>query len=380
MNNKQRSEIVEPRSGSRLHEGVASILRKPSLILSAAFIGGVVLVNCTPRNSSPALGTESHFLVDCDQDSDCGGRFECLGGRCSVTCDEDDDCQGLGVESVCLPTPGQSGRSCDVPPTVTSDDASTTSTTGAEPTSSLAPTSEASGDASTPVTSASTSVPDGNSASSTSAASDAGEPECTQPDAAYAVRGPCTVDLDCNMFVDECGCGCYPDEDSGAATSLLENARAEYVNWSTRTTEPVNISAEIFSLCRLPTLAENDFADSIHGNELYLLDWLNPAAQASIANIEAQGESDASVPTFAVGATIVKEKLVRTGAGYELAALGIMIKREPGFDPTYGDWQFGYWEPEPGMLSGSDEQAYCGSCHAVAPTDFVYLDESWRMQ
>lgn len=379
MNNKQRSEIVEKRNGSRLHEGVASILRKPSLTLSAAIIGCAALVNCAPRSSSPALGTESHFLVDCEQDSDCGSRFECLGGRCSVACDEDDDCQGFPVESVCLPTPGQSGRSCDVPPSVTND-ASATSTTGAEPSSSLVPTSEPSADASAPLTSANTSAPDDSSVSSASATRDGGEPECTQPDEAYVVRGPCTVDLDCNMFVDECGCGCYPEEDSGAAAAMLESARTEYVNWSTRTSEPVNISAQIFSLCRLPTLAESDFAESIHGNELYLLDWLNPAAQSAITSIEAQSESDASIPTFAVGATIVKEKLVRTDAGYELAALGIMIKREPGFDATYGDWQFGYWEAESGMLSGSDEQAYCGSCHAAAPTDFVYLDESWRAE
>lgn len=172
----------------------------------------------------------------------------------------------------------------------------------------------------------------------------------------------------------------YSQTDAGLALSLLEKAREEYRNWPTRTPEPVNISTEIFGLCRLPSLAETAFAESLHGNSLYLLDWLDPGAQAGIAAIEAQEQSDASVPEFEVGATIVKEKLVRTETGFELAALGIMLKREPGFDSTNGDWQFGYWEPEPGMLSGTEEQGYCGGCHAVAPTDFVYLDQTWRLQ
>lgn len=380
MNNTQRRASVARRDGSWLPQVVTTSTQSSAIALAAAIVGGVVVVNCTPRDSSPALGTESHFLVDCDQDSDCGSRLECLGGRCSVTCSEDDDCQGLGRESVCLPTPGHTGLSCDVPPSTAGEDAGSDLTGAGGTTSFVASTSGPSPDASASASSADVTASSETSATSTSHALDAGEPECTQPDDAYAVRGPCTVDLDCSMFVDDCGCGCYPDADSGAETSLLEEARAEYVNWSTRTTEPVNISQQIFALCRSPTLAETNFTESIHGNSLYLLDWLNPAAQAGIADIEAQSRGDASVPAFAVGATIVKEKLVLTDTGYELAALGIMIKREPGYDAASGDWQFGYWEPEPGMLSGPEEQASCGSCHAVASTDFVYLDESWRLE
>lgn len=150
---------------------------------------------------------------------------------------------------------------------------------------------------------------------------------------------------------------------------MLEWARKAYPSFAPRTAQPEPISAEIFALCRLPTLPETEFTKSVHGKELYLLDWLNAEAQAGYAQ---QGAA-----TFPVGSTIVKEKLVRNSAsGFDLAALGIMIKRGPGFDAQHGDWEFGYWEPESGM---SSDAIACGSCHSGSKTDFVFLDDSWRM-
>jgi hypothetical protein len=155
-----------------------------------------------------------------------------------------------------------------------------------------------------------------------------------------------------------------------ASPSHLEQARAAYRSWQKRTSEPYAISTEIFGLCRLPTQSEEEFVGSEHGDNLYLLDWLDEGAQAGF-------EAEGATP-FPVGATIVKEKLVRDGADFDLHALGIMLKREPGFDTAHGDWQFGYWT-EAGMVSGTAENDYCGGCHASSTTDFVFLDDSWRM-
>lgn len=180
--------------------------------------------------------------------------------------------------------------------------------------------------------------------------------------------------------------------DAGEARSrTLEQIRAEYRNWQPFTLEPQNISAAIFSLCRSPSAAETAFVESVHGDELYLWDWLNPSAERAAVDFaaSANGGAPPSEPTeqppsnagleFDVGATIVKEKLLRGESGYELAALGIMVKREQGFDPETGDWEFGYWEPSTGMLSGPTENAACGPCHAQSSTDYVYLDQSWRL-
>ena len=158
-------------------------------------------------------------------------------------------------------------------------------------------------------------------------------------------------------------------EGGSADSSKLEWARQTYPTFTRRTAEPEPISAEIFALCRLPTLPETEFTKSVHGKELYLLDWLNAEAQAGYAQ---KGAAE-----FPVGATIVKEKLVRnSSSGFDLAALGIMVKRAKGFDSLHGDWEFGYWESESGM---SSDAIACGSCHSGSKTDFVFLDDSWRM-
>jgi hypothetical protein len=157
----------------------------------------------------------------------------------------------------------------------------------------------------------------------------------------------------------------------GAAEELgLEEVRQGYKSFTQRTDEPEPISSEIFGLCRAPSAAEQQFAESVHGKELYLLDWLNEEAQA--------GYAEKGNAAFPVGAAIVKEKLVRSGTSYEVAALGIMIKRAAGFDSAHGDWEFGYWEPAAGLVAGASEATYCGACHASSSTDFVFLDDSWR--
>lgn len=150
----------------------------------------------------------------------------------------------------------------------------------------------------------------------------------------------------------------------------LESAKEDYPSWHRFTEEPQNISVEIFSLCRIPTPAEQEFSTSEHGNSLSLLNWLNEEAQQGF-------ENKANAP-FPVGATIVKEKFFWGENGLELAALGILIKHAPGYDSAYGDWEFGYWEAESGMSTGAETQAYCGACHATSTTDFVFLDQSWR--
>jgi hypothetical protein len=151
-----------------------------------------------------------------------------------------------------------------------------------------------------------------------------------------------------------------------ALSELLERYRA----WSPQPAMPQSISAEIFSLCRLPTSLEQSFADSEHGQGRYLQDWLNDSARSMF---------ESKRTPFAVGAAIVKEKLASDSTGkLVLAARGLMIKREPGFDPAHGDWEFGYWEPAVGLSSGPESARACGGCHAGAGTDFVFLDQTWR--
>ena len=142
-----------------------------------------------------------------------------------------------------------------------------------------------------------------------------------------------------------------------------------YRSWHPQTDEPVDVSSYIFALCRLPTLKEQTFAESEHGKYRRLQDWANDAAVAGIAG-------DAGSHVFAEGAAIVKEKYVPNNEGaLELVARGFMIKRELGFDPARGDWDYAYWEPSLGILHTEEQSQYCGGCHLGAgSTDSVFID------
>jgi hypothetical protein len=187
--------------------------------------------------------------------------------------------------------------------------------------------------------------------------------------------GPVPADSDEPVPVDSMAEGVNPSPDvpaPGTNIDPLEMLLSQYRDWQPLTAQPVNVSAEIFVLCRSPTLAENAFVETEHGQSRMLMDWLNPAARDGF---DALGARD-----FAVGSAIVKEKLAyREGVAEPvLVAIGIMLKHEPGFDSEHGDWEFGYWEEEPGLIDGPDQSAYCADCHASSPTDFVFLDDSWR--
>jgi|GEM_PF-5810765 len=165
-----------------------------------------------------------------------------------------------------------------------------------------------------------------------------------------------------------------PAADSGDGVTndpSFEAAMQAYTTWTRETAEPQSISVQIASLCRSPSAAELAFDESEHGKNLYTQDWLNPAAE--------RGQEAAGKTPFAAGAAIVKQKLT-LGADGKLAviALGIMIKREPGFDAEHGDWAFGYWEAALGLKSGPSEARHCGGCHASSVSDFVFLDQRWR--
>lgn len=145
-----------------------------------------------------------------------------------------------------------------------------------------------------------------------------------------------------------------------------------YPSWQPLTDTAVDISVSIFNLCRLPTSTEDAFAKSTHARHA-LRDWANPQA---IAGIAAQGAGG-----FAEGAAIVKEKFATTAGTQtlKLAALGMMVKRAPGFDSASGDWEFVYWNATDGISRGAGQLASCSSCHAgTRQTDFVFMDESWR--
>lgn len=83
------------------------------LVLTFATACQVLSLSCQDATDSGRVefGTESHFLKECERDSDCGS-LDCLDGSCSLRCESDAACEDLASNGSCGDTPA--GRRCVV--------------------------------------------------------------------------------------------------------------------------------------------------------------------------------------------------------------------------------------------------------------------------
>lgn len=90
------------------------------------------------------------------------------------------------------------------------------------------------------------------------------------------------------------------------------------------------------------------------------------------ANELAQGVIYQVNPKFPVGSIIVREKLVTADA--EIPSLvTVMVKREKGFSPKTGDWEYLVADSVLSKIIKREKVGSCSKCHANAEsTDFVF--------
>lgn len=75
--------------------------------------------------------------------------------------------------------------------------------------------------------------------------------------------------------------------------------------------------------------------------------------------------------SFPVGSIIVREKLPRVDAAPEL--LAVMVKRERGFNPKSGDWEFLVMDGSGSAVKERQKSGSCQECHASQKSaDFVF--------
>ena len=75
---------------------------------------------------------------------------------------------------------------------------------------------------------------------------------------------------------------------------------------------------------------------------------------------------------FPEGSIIVREKLAKVG-DTEPNLLAVMIKRETGYNPDGGDWQFLLTNGKGTKVRVNQRRGDCLSCHLnAAATDFVH--------
>jgi hypothetical protein len=119
----------------------------------------------------------------------------------------------------------------------------------------------------------------------------------------------------------------------------------------------------------LPGLRQvTPFAPSDHGTgDLEGCVLVNEAASAS--------GSPGQVEPFGVGAVLVLEHRV-PGASTASVMLLAMRKREPGYNPAGGDWEYGVADSG-GTFSQRGPLFACGRCHAEATRSHVFSAARW---
>ena len=82
---------------------------------------------------------------------------------------------------------------------------------------------------------------------------------------------------------------------------------------------------------------------------------------------------------YPVGAILVKENyLLENGIPVAILTVTVMIKRQRGYDPKTGDWEFLQFDPKGKILvSGNSKnkrvEAVCASCHRnIVSRDFIF--------
>ena len=74
---------------------------------------------------------------------------------------------------------------------------------------------------------------------------------------------------------------------------------------------------------------------------------------------------------FPTGSIIVKEK--KTTHSSAVDGIGVMVKRDRGFDSEVGDWEFMYLDSGNEFTRGNSAAQNCKSCHMQAKsTDYVF--------
>ena len=159
---------------------------------------------------------------------------------------------------------------------------------------------------------------------------------------------------------------CRPGTPPAADQDPLEPAT--FSAWPSVTDKPIRVGPALWALCRSPTPEEaraRDAEAKPHG----------PHAGHSIVvrvSPEAVAPFRAGEPLPA-GAVVVKEKYADEQASGPLHEYAVMLKREAGYDPDSGNWEYAYVTLVPERKVARGRLAECAGCHAsVRERDFLF--------
>ena len=135
--------------------------------------------------------------------------------------------------------------------------------------------------------------------------------------------------------------------------------------WTQVNTEPYYISAAVNLLCRAPTAA--NYTDERKRNPhaaTFITVYVNNVGHEAMFSKEMR---------FPTGSVIVKKKIGNSSEGQTTLLYTIMKKREPGYNPVVGDWEFFVVAGNGTQLEASGKIESCQGCHVKkSETDFIF--------
>jgi hypothetical protein len=149
-----------------------------------------------------------------------------------------------------------------------------------------------------------------------------------------------------------------------------------YKKWTRVNPTPLKLPVPLDGLCRVATLTESVKTSANPHRQKFFTVFANRAARHAMM--------EETKPIFPVGSIITKEKMLsREATTPEL--ITVMVKREKGFNPEGGDWEYAVRDGKDGKLQERGKLNNCVSCHALKKsTDYVFrsylTDETRRKQ
>lgn len=144
-------------------------------------------------------------------------------------------------------------------------------------------------------------------------------------------------------------------------------ALKDTTKWTQVNAQPYSISSQLDAMCAMPTAAmfEAERKQNPHAGT-----WIT----VYVNNLGRQAMFTKESPMFPRGSVIVKQKV---GRGFEernkTLLYTIMRKREPGYNPKLGDWEFTVVGPDGSTVQASGRVENCQMCHqGKTASDFVF--------
>jgi hypothetical protein len=137
----------------------------------------------------------------------------------------------------------------------------------------------------------------------------------------------------------------------------------EFKSWAEINHDPVRMADRLALLCVAPGPEHSQANPHDAG---YVKSYVNPLGAAMMRK---------RAGAFPVGSQVVKEKHDQTPTG-EISVYTMMTKREKGFNPKGGDWEYAVYDGK-GELKEKGKIARCMSCHQEAKAkerDFIFAE------